>query len=383
MHSIERKSVIVSAFFLNTAGFAVFSFLAVYLNIYLNLKGWETVVILSTLTISSRGLPFFLGLAGDRLGFKNLMISGLLLRSLGFYGLAVSSEFGWLVLFSVLIGAGAACYEPSALAYFASQPDPVLKRKTFLYLNISLNAGAVAGPLLGGLLLTIDPVIPFYLSSLTFLALSILQFFLLSSSESKKSRFSCSESLADIIHNKQYLYFCLTMIFYWFLFAQLTVAFPLYMYALTESNQWVSFVITMNALTGITLMILLKGVFQTVHPFTLIRIGKLLTACSFLMVAAYPGSYWLLVCVGIFTIGETMILPSSDYAVSLYSSTQNDAAYYGFSDFSFAIGATLGNFAAISLLTGESSQLYPWIFFTLIGVSGFLLSLKLSEKSKV
>ncbi|TFD94425.1 MFS transporter [Jeotgalibacillus sp. R-1-5s-1] len=382
MQATGQRVVIFSAFLLNLAGFAVFSFLAVYLTFKIGLNGFETGIILSILTLSSRAFPFFTGLLGDRIGYKTMMTSGLLLRSAGFLGLALSGNFEFIALSSFLIGFGAACYEPSALAFFSAQQHAENKRRSFFYLNMGLNAGAAVGPLLGGMLFSISPTIPFVISSIIFLLLAFVQIKLVPPSKRTLYSGSIAINFKKILHNKPYLLFCFTMIFYWFLFVQLTVVFPVHMYNMTQSEQWVSYVITVNAITGISLMLFAKKAFEYLSPLILIRFGFLLTSLSFFLIMANGTPYWLLFCVIIFTIGETMILPSSDFVISLFSKGENEAAYYGFSDFSFAIGASLGSFIGTLLLQQHADSIIPWLLLMSIGLIGFVFSLKYTNESE-
>jgi MFS family permease len=374
--NLSTKVTLTSGFFLNFAGFAVFSFLAVYLSNTLGLSGWETGTVLSLLTLSSRILPLFTGSMGDKYGYKRIMGIGLLLRGIGFVSLAFSHSFGYVSLAVLLIGIGAACYEPSALAFFSQENNPKARKKSFIYLNLALNGGAIIGPLLGGILMVTDPHLPFLLSATIFFALYIIQFIILPKGDHTQD--SGSRSLLagfhHIIKNKGFLLFCFSMIFFWFMFAQLTVALPLHMFAISNNENLVSLVITVNALTGLIFMVIFKKIYIKSNAIFLLVVGTLTMALSLLFINFFPNPLWLIVCIVGFTIGETLVLPTSDIAIADFVDDQYNGAYYGFSDLSFAVGATLGNFTGTFLLEiYQPNSFVPWVIFSGVGFLGFLL----------
>ena len=71
-----------------------------------------------------------------------MMISGLLLRGIGFICLGIFSEFHTISISASLIGFGTAFYEPAARAVFASQPARI-RKDLFTYLNLAFNSGAI------------------------------------------------------------------------------------------------------------------------------------------------------------------------------------------------------------------------------------------------
>ncbi|WP_170289313.1 MFS transporter [Metabacillus lacus] len=374
--NLSTKVTLASGFFLNFAGFAVFSFLAVYLSYTLNLSSWQTGTILTLLTLSSRILPLFTGGLGDKYGYKKMMGIGLLLRGTGFAALAFSDSFGLVSLSVICIGAGAACYEPSALAFISQEPDPQTRKKSFVYLNFALNGGAVIGPLLGGLLLMKNPLLPFLLSASVFFALYLIQMLTLPVKRNavQAELNSFLRGIPFIMRDKKFLLFCISMIFFWFMFAQLTVALPLHMFAISQKEGFVSMVLIVNALTGLLFMIIFKHVYMNVSSIRLLSAGTFIMALSLLFVSFFPYPLWILICIMGFTIGETLVLPSSDIAIADFAEERYSGTYYGFSDLSFAVGATVGNYTGTLLLDiFKQYSFVPWIVFSAVGLLGFFL----------
>jgi MFS family permease len=372
----STKITLTSGFFLNFAGFAVFSFLAVYLSNSIGLTPWETGTVLSLLTLSSRALPLFTGIMGDQLGYKRMMGIGLFLRGIGFVVLAYAPSFLEVSVAILLIGIGAACYEPAALAFFSQEENPSVRKKSFIYLNLALNGGAIAGPLLGGFLVITDPSLPFLLSASIFFVLFIVQsIYLPKHTKARGSgKGAIFSGIRHILNNKRFLFFCFSMVFFWFMYAQLTVALPLHMFALSNKEHLVSLVITVNALSGLIFMAAFNRIYMKTSALFLSSIGTLIMALSFLCIGFFPNPIWLIVCIVGFTVGETLVLPSADISVSDFADESYSGAYYGFSDLSFAVGATLGNFSGAFLLNAyKPESMIPWVTFACVGLFGVIL----------
>jgi MFS family permease len=195
-------------------------------------------------------------------------------------------------------------------------------------------------------------------------------------------RRSFLDGMKHIAKNKTYMLYCFAMIFFWFMFAQLTVSIPLHMYHLTQSERFVTFALTMNAITGFFCMILFRRLFIQINTFKLLKIGIILMALSLLMVSIYSSPYWLLACIVLFTLGETFVLPASDIAISEFSQEAFQGSYFGFFEISFAIGATLGNYAGSYLTNHDSNHTTLWITFFCVGMISFIFIGLLSRNAR-
>ncbi|PLR75328.1 MFS transporter [Bacillus sp. V3-13] len=378
----ELKIILLSAFIMNVAGFAVMSFLAIHLSLNLDYSAAETGTILSLLTVVSRGVPIVAGGLGDRFGYKHMMVSGLLIRGTGLIMLGTSQSFYMLILAAVLTGIGSALYEPSAMAFFSSESNESIRRKAFSYLNICLNAGAIIGPLLGGSLLLVDPGYPFILSGFIFYILSLIQSMKIKANCLTQKHQSFLDGMLDIKKNKLFLYYCFAMTFFWFMFAQLTVSIPLYMYNISHNEHMTGLVITVNAISGLIFMVLFRRLYGKFNSLRLVSAGILVMLLALAAISLKASSYWLLACVILFTIGETLVLPSSDLAVSNFTRNKFHATYFGFFEISFAVGATGGNYFGAYFTTSLQDRSWPWLVLAAVGAIGFCFLHHLSIKMK-
>ncbi|REE67337.1 MFS transporter [Paenibacillus taihuensis] len=287
--------------------------------------------------------------------------------------LAFFNTFTPVSIAALLIGTGGACYEPSALALFAnsSEGSTNATRKTFIQLNLALNAGAITGPLLGGILFT-DAKLLFLISASLFFCLFLLQRKLLPALkpniQSREQTFS--SGLKSILNNKPYLLFCLAMVFFWFMFTQLTVAFPLHMFHLTGKPDLVFWVVTINASVGLLFMFASQKWLAKKDIKDALRSGFHIMTIAMTLIGLISSPSWLIFCLILFTIGETLVLPTSDAAISEFSKGRHYASYYGFFELSFAVGATLGNYVGTAFFSNDNNSIIQWLIFGLAGLIG-------------
>lgn len=92
---------------------------------------------------------------------------------------------------------------------------------------------------------------------------------------------SITLGIQAILQNKSFLLFSFIMISFYIMFTQLTVALPLHMKNISNSNQLATLVITINAITGVIFMVLFRKLFHKYNTLSIIKYGVLLMSISF------------------------------------------------------------------------------------------------------
>ncbi|MGZ4110900.1 MAG: MDR family MFS transporter [Tumebacillaceae bacterium] len=362
---ISIKLLLCATFLMNMGGFMVVPFLAVYLSQTLHMPAWEVGTLLTTNLICSRGLPLITGMMGDRVSHSVTMISGVLIRGIGYLGYAFSHDFVTFMISSALAGIGGALYSPSVSAVFAKQPEASRKR-VFTYYNQALNAGTILGPLAGGALVVYNYALPFLSGGVLFLLLTLLLFFFRKQYQTERSQSKVLETLGAVVGDKKYMMFIGSMVLFWIVFTQLNVSLPIQVFKIMHSESYISTVYLCNGITGIVIMFVLRNAFEKKAPLQLLNRGVLLMGIGLLLIPFFPTLEWLLLCVLVYTIGETYALPASDLVVSECSSdTEYTGTYFGMLDISSAIGGTIGNYLGIWLM-GLSNVNWAWYSYALI-----------------
>lgn len=364
------KILLGSAFLMNAGTFMVIPFLVVYLSNSLNLSPIEVGTILSANLFFGRLLPFITGLLGDRVSHSTTLLLGICLRGIGFIGYGFFESFAGLLMTSALVGIGGAFYDPSIMSVFASQNEKE-RKQAFTYLNQALNAGAILGPLFAAGLLLYNPTGPFLTSGLILILIAIVLSYFTKYIETKKSKRKLVSSIKQIISNKAYIKYILTMIIFWVVFSQLSVSIPLYVYYLTDDEKMISAIYMVNGLAGLAFMFFLRGLYIKYESLSLISRGSLIIGISLLILPLIGSFPWLLFAIVLFTLGETLILPSSDMAIADYSKNEDTGGYYGLFELSFAAGTIIGTYLGTLLM--EINQVYPWYLYGGLSLFMFVL----------
>ncbi|WP_369899634.1 MFS transporter [Bacillus manliponensis] len=374
------RILLFATFLMNFGTFAVYTFLAIYLSNTLQFSAVQVGSVLTVLMITARVLPFFGGSFADKIGYAHCMMYGMMIRALGFISFAYSLSFEWAIASAALTGLGTALYEPAVSAFFSRQDEKV-KKRIFTYFNQALNAGAIVGPLAGGVLITFEASLPFLLGSALYTVIGVLIFTYRADLTVKvTAEDSMKTNMINTLKDKPFLYFNLTMVLFWIMYSQLTVMFPLMMYKMTQSQADVSFLITTNSICGLLVMFLLRRLFEVHNPMTLIIRGMMIMTIGLFSSWIFLDKWWLLLCVIVFTLGETLVLPASDIKVSLYSEGKASGTYFGLSKISFGIGASIGSFFGPILFNLNQWEGLPWLLISFTGTIGAALMMYLKKK---
>ena len=161
--ALPSRSIILGTQLVFNIGFyAVVPFIAMHMRDDLLMGSTMIGIVLGVRTFSQQGMFFFGGLLAQRWGYRRLMLAGCAVRVLGYLGLALAQTPLLLIASAALTGLGGAMFSPSMEALTAEiesraqqqQPSTGAPR-TSLFATFAVfgELGAVAGPVLGGLLM--------------------------------------------------------------------------------------------------------------------------------------------------------------------------------------------------------------------------------------
>jgi len=355
---------------MNTATFMAIPLFAVYLSRQLGFSAAEVGTVMSANLLATRLLPSLGGALADRFGAHLLVVAGVWVRAAGLCGFLVFEGFLPLLLCASLVGVGAALYDPAVSGVFAAQP-PAVRPRVFALHNLVLNLGVVVGPALGGAAALRSPQLPFFVSAIAFGALGCALIVLGRAFPAAVSASSFLAGYTRLLRNVEFVRFALVSVLWWVVYAQLFVSFPLRAAELGGDAAAASAVFLANGATGLVVIWGVMWLGSRVRPFRIIRGGYLVAALAMAAVPLLPELWWLLVCVCLYTVAETMMLPSMEIAVAEHTDAETNATYYGVFGASWAVGGSLGNYLGSWLILG-GAQMAPWLVYGAAAVLGFL-----------
>ncbi|GGI90037.1 MFS transporter [Pseudarthrobacter scleromae] len=153
--------LLASQLVFNIGFYAVVPFLALVMTRDFGLAATAVGIVLGARVFSQQGLFLVGGMITDRWGARRAMLAGCLVRVSGYLTLAMAGSFPLFLLGAVLTGMGGALFSPALESLVGKAEER--RRSTggkapalFALLAICGEIGAVAGPLLGALLLGVS-----------------------------------------------------------------------------------------------------------------------------------------------------------------------------------------------------------------------------------
>ncbi|WP_184738341.1 MFS transporter [Streptomyces netropsis] len=232
VRSFERsvQLLMVNQFTINLGFYMLMPYLAQHLAGNLGLAAWLVGLILGVRNFSQQGMFLFGGTLADRLGYKPVIIAGLMLRIVGFAVLGLVDSLPALLAASAATGLAGALFNPAVRAYLA-QDAGERRVEAFALFNVFYQAGILLGPLVGIALTGVSFRLTCVVAAGVFAVLSVVQIRALPARtappDPDKSAVSVLSQWRTVVTNRPFLLFSLAMIGSYALSFQVYLALPL------------------------------------------------------------------------------------------------------------------------------------------------------------
>lgn len=323
--------------------------------------------------ISQQGLTIFIGPVADKIGFKPLILTGCLVRAVGFLIIGWAATFPVLLLGILLAGLGGGLFDSPKSAAMASVTAAPDCSRAFTFMNMAGSLGMVIGPLLGSLLNESGFQTAAFMASflyclvaliiaLTFPARYLYQF------ETEQQALS---GLKEAAKDKQLRRFTFVLIGYYMMSTQLYVLVALQFIELA-SKKSLGMMYSLHALLAVILQYsLFKFLEKRVSPRIHLMLAALTVGSALGLMAFASSPAWLLVCVALHSIGHMTVFPTQQTLIARFAPPTRLGSYYGFSSISLGVGGTLGNSFGGTLMTWGKQigfEDLPWLVLFSIGL---------------
>ncbi|MGX1887744.1 MFS transporter [Streptomyces sp. NPDC055287] len=221
--------LMVNQFSINLGFYMLMPYLAQYLAGNLGLAAWTVGLVLGVRNFSQQGMFLFGGTLADRLGYKPMIVAGLLLRVAGFAVLGLVDALPALIAASAATGLAGALFNPAVRAYLAHDAGE-RRVEAFALFNVFYQAGILLGPLVGLLLTAVSFRLTCLVAAGVFAVLSVAQLFALPARKGRdhgESPMSVLSQWRSVVANRAFVLFSLTMVGSYALSFQVYLALPL------------------------------------------------------------------------------------------------------------------------------------------------------------
>ncbi|MFF9136669.1 MDR family MFS transporter [Streptomyces albogriseolus] len=397
VRSYERsvQLLMVNQFTINLGFYMLMPYLAAHLAGPLGLAGWLVGLILGVRNFSQQGMFLLGGTLADRLGYKPMIIAGLVLRIVGFATLGLVESVPALLAASAATGLAGALFNPAVRAYVAADAGE-RRVEAFALFNVFYQAGILLGPLVGMLLTGVSFRVTCLVAAGIFALLSIVQIRALPARRGDDAKRGQDQEgvlsqWRGIVSNRPFLLFSVAMIGFYVMQFQVYLALPLEVRRLGGDGTFgTAAVAALFAVSGLSTIL-----FQTkvtawckarMEPGRALTWGLLIMGLGFvplLVATAVPVpeggvGLWLLAAVPpalsalLLAIGTMIAYPFEMDTIVRLSGNRLVATHYGLYNTICGIGITLGNLltgAALDAARAAGMSALPWVALFALGLA--------------
>ncbi len=384
------RLLMINQFGINLGFYMLMPYLAGYLAGPLGLAGWAVGLVLGVRNFSQQGMFLIGGTLADRLGYKPLIVAGCLLRTGGFALLVFATSVPGLLIASAATGFAGALFNPAVRAYLAA--DAGTRRvEAFAVFNVFYQAGILAGPLAGLLLLALDFRVTAGAAAVIFAILTAAQLLALPArrAEAPAERRSVLADWRVVVGNRRFVWFAAVMSGSYVLSFQVYLALPLQaeFIAGARSQVLVSALFVVSGLVAVAGQVRITGWFRarwgTARSLV---IGLAILAAAFVPLLIVPGPdrfgapvavAALLLSAALLAVGTAAVFPFEMDTVVSMSGGKLVATHYGFYNTVVGVGILVGNLATGAVFGAARAAGAGWAVWAGLGVIGVVAAVAL------
>ncbi|MHA7143013.1 MFS transporter [Arthrobacter sp. CAL618] len=351
----------------NVGFYAVVPFLALVMTDDLGLGAAAIGVVLGARTFSQQGMFLLGGVIADHWGPRRSILTGCLIRAMGYLGLALSEEFWPFLLSAVLTGIGGAFFSPAVEgllgAHDRAQKDANPQRRTlFAWLVLFGEVGAVTGPLVGIALLPFGFPVVAVSAACLFVAVGVALWLLLPAGlptsadedDTPAAKAEPRETWA-CLRERRFLAFCAFFSVNLLAYNQLYFALPLELNEGGTGTGTLALLFVLASVLTIVFQLPASTLAAKVGPGVALRAGFICLGLGFSAMAVFgvtgihavPGTPALtgpVMMVVLLSFGHMLIVPAGMQQVHGFAGDRPLSAFYGL----------LASFGGLSVLLGNT-----------------------------
>ncbi|MBS0351289.1 MAG: MFS transporter [Proteobacteria bacterium] len=378
--------VLLGVLLINLGSFLVIPFFTIYFTKTIHLPLTIIGLAFSIQIIAQRSFALISGYVIDKYNPKICLMTGLLLGSSAYLGLAFVNGAWSLCFYSALLGLGNAFFNPASKAAIVKQISSENRAFAFALRNTAMNIGVSCGPLIGSVLLHFAPRIVF----LTALVIYLFCFFMFSFLKNTSGCFQASQ--VKFIETFALLKTPIIGILVGFMalfmsgYVQIDLTMPLLAHDLNSKWGIIS-IFAVNSLTVTLLAVPLTNIILKPGKSKLIVSINLLFLFFSLIIYGFSKNLAMaMFAMLLFSITEILFFPALDSLLSENCPTGFIGRTFGLLELGGALGGVLGNMLGgffYHRLLEKNLQPYYWltisIFLSMISIL-FIYFLFLNKK---
>ena len=372
--AVRRRGLIVllATTFLMWAGFyMIVPMISVH---FVDGLGWAAAsigLVLAIRQLMQQGLSVITGALADRVGAKQLIMLGLIVRTIGFAAMAYVTSLPGLLFASLLAGIGGALFDSPTAAAMAALTAEDERLQFYSVRGMITSLGMTIGPLVGAALLKVDFALVAYLSASLYLVSLIVTWRLLPAVKVGKADQPLTSGVKQVARDRPFMILVALLMGYWFMWVQLSLSVPLKATALSGDEGSVGIVYAVNTVITVALQVpLIRFLRKRLQPLPALVIGLGIMSLAMSSIAATQTFFALLVCIAVFSIGNLISTANQSTVIAGMALPEARGSYFGMSALALALGGSAGNLIGSALYgasTANDTPAVPWLIIGGVG----------------
>ncbi|HSD82941.1 MAG TPA: MFS transporter [Anaerolineae bacterium] len=380
-HTVRRRGlmVLLATTFLMWAGFfMIVPILSVH---FVDGLGWAAAsigLVLALRQFVQQTLTVVSGALADRFGAKQLILLGLIVRTIGFAGMAQVDALSALILTGVLAGIGGALFDSPTGAAMAALTTEGERLQFYSVRGVVSSLGMTLGPLIGSALLKVDFALVAYLSAGLYVVTLIVTWRWLPDVKVGRTDQSLIAGVRTVGRDRPFVVLVALLMGYWFLWVQLTLSVPLKATALSGDEGSVGVVYAVNTILTVALQVpLIRFLEKRLRPMPALVCGLGIMSLAMSSIAVTQTFLALLLCIAAFSVGNLIAAANQSTVIAGMAQPEARGSYFGVSAVALAIGGGLGNLLGSALYGASTTNGLPAVPWLIIGGVGAISTLGL------
>lgn len=337
--------------------------------------GWTALLVgiaLGLRQFIQQGLGIFGGAFADKLGAKPMIITGMLMRALGFIFMGIADK-PWLLWVSCILSAlGGTLFDPPRTALVMKLTRPWERGRFYSLLMIQDSTCAMVGALLGSWLLQYNFKLVCLAGALLFLFAAILNAWLLPAYRISNAQTSMLEGIRRVLYDQRFVTYVFTLTGYYILSVQVMLILPIRVNEVAGQLAAVRWTYAIEAALSLSLLYPIarwsEKRFSLENRF---MAGLTIMLLSIIPIGMIHNLQVLFLLIGIFYTGSIIAEPARETLGASLADNRARGSYMGFSRLGLALGGAIG-YSGGGWLYDMGNQLdipqLPWVMLGMIGL---------------
>lgn len=311
-------------------------FLAIYLARHTSMSAVMIGIVIGMGALTGTVGGFIGGTLSDRFGRRIIMLAALFGWAFVFIGFGVVKLPILFMLLNMLNGLCRSFYEPVSQVLMADLTEPEKRLKVFSMRYMAINVGVAVGPLLGAFFATMNGALPFLLTGIVYFIYAVTLYALLIAfgiekiEGEKKSTVTFGSAWRVIRSDTTFRLYILGGIIGAVGYSQVMVTLSQYLeQSFTDGVKMFAVLMSVNAIVVIAMQIPLIRLAEKYTPIVAIAFGNLMFALGDVGFAFSHSLVWLIVSMGIFTLGEILNYPAANMLIDKLAPEHMRGTYFG------------------------------------------------------